>query len=300
MAIAGVLSVICGILCLSIGMGLWDSIRFGVLLYLELGFVIAVVWTWKGWLLLPLLALLLYASSEGMMDSSPLMDYLDSADSTAVSGPAQAETAPDTSTVSDSCVTLGETWLGLCDDGRTVVVISYSWSNTTGSEDSAIYNVSLHAYQNGIELEKAYLADIDSASQTRNVKPGATIQLEEAFYLDDPYADLLVEAAPWLALDDTIYASALYTHQETGSTGGAAFSDLVGEYSYDVSFEAEGMYVDFYYALLIYGTADSVRISEYWRGNAILIMSGLPKTTGTALPCILMRTVRIPINYGDP
>ena len=48
---------------------------------------------------------------------------------------------------------------------RPIFVVSYRWTNTENTNQSALYNVSVSAYQNGIELEKPIFYDEDDDAE---------------------------------------------------------------------------------------------------------------------------------------
>lgn len=195
--ISSVISVIYFVVCIIGGTGVWKSLGLALSLMYEFAFIIYGIWAFKFGVfivLLVLAGLLMLFPDSGSTVTSPFD-----------TGVIQLEN-PD-------CVTLNGARADIS-GGRSVIIVSYSWTNKTGSETSAIYNVSIHAYQHDIELERAYFADIDDELQQRNVKPGVSVDLEEAFYVDDPGEEVSVEATPWINLSDEIYASEVYIWSE--------------------------------------------------------------------------------------
>ena len=198
MVVATVIAIVCFVICIGAEINFWESLQLALMLLYSIAAVIYGIWTFKFAIILILLAigaiLSLFSDDKGI-SSYPI----NTETSQAVSS--QAE---------DTCVTISGARLDEY-NGKEAIVVSYSWTNTTNSKTSAIYNVAIHAYQNDIELEKAYFTDADDELLSRNIKPGVTVDLKEAFYLDDPDADILVEATPWIALDGEVYISETFT-----------------------------------------------------------------------------------------
>ena len=93
-------------------------------------------------------------------------------------------------------------------EGKDVVIVKYIFTNV-GDDDAAAFYTTLDAtvYQNGIGLNEAYFLD-DSASyisdnQTKEIKKGASIEVEEAYTLNDATADIEVEVTEWISFNNT-------------------------------------------------------------------------------------------------
>lgn len=193
-----VVAIIYFIVCISLKINFWESLRLALSLLYSVTSVIYGIWTFKFAIILILLAI--GAILSLFSDDKGISSY-----------PINTETSqPVSSQAEDTCVTISGARLDEY-NGKEAIVVSYSWTNTTNSKTSAIYNVAIHAYQNDIELEKAHFTDADDELLSRNIKPGVTVDLEEAFYLDDPDADILVEATPWIALNGEVYISETFT-----------------------------------------------------------------------------------------
>lgn len=208
MVVATVIAIVCFAICIGAEINFWESLQLALMLLYSIAAVIYGIWTFKFAIILILLAI--GAILSLFSDDKGISSY-----------PINTETSqPVSSQAEDTCVTISGARLDEY-NGKEAIVVSYSWTNTTNSKTSAIYNVAIHAYQNDIELEKAYFTDADDELLSRNIKPGVTVDLEEAFYLDDPDADILVEATPWIALNGEVYISETFTR----STEQASESD---------------------------------------------------------------------------
>ena len=77
-------------------------------------------------------------------------------------------------------------------------VIEYQWTNTANHAKSPFTDVSISAYQNGVELKTDYAYEQPYDALT-NIAAGETITNSIAFKLNDPYSDIEVRAANYLA-----------------------------------------------------------------------------------------------------
>lgn len=67
-----------------------------------------------------------------------------------------------------------------------VIIITYRFTNNSEETISAFAALSLRAYQNGVELLKAYFVDdYSSDNDMRDLRPAASLEIEVAFELDD-------------------------------------------------------------------------------------------------------------------
>lgn len=82
-------------------------------------------------------------------------------------------------------------------DGEPIVIVSYKFTNNSDEPVSFLFMFASRAYQAGVELEDCYLvADSENYSwenQTKNIKGGATIDVEFAYELNDTYTDVEIE-----------------------------------------------------------------------------------------------------------
>lgn len=77
-------------------------------------------------------------------------------------------------------------------------IAEYQWTNTDDHAKSPFTDVSITAYQNGIELKTDYSYDQPYNALT-NIASGETIINSVAFILNDPYSDVEVHAKNYLA-----------------------------------------------------------------------------------------------------
>ena len=77
-------------------------------------------------------------------------------------------------------------------------MIEYQWTNTANHAKSPFTDISITAYQNGVELKTDYAYDQPYDALT-NIAAGETITNSVAFRLNDPYSDIEVRATNYLA-----------------------------------------------------------------------------------------------------
>ena len=93
-------------------------------------------------------------------------------------------------------------------DKKPVVIVKYIFSNVSDDNATSFASVFEDAvYQNGVGLNEAWLLD-DSANyssdnQLKEIKKGATIEVEVAYELNDSTTDIEVEVSEYFSFDDT-------------------------------------------------------------------------------------------------
>ncbi len=128
-------------------------------------------------------------------------------------------------------------------------VIEYQWTNTGNHAKSPFTDVSISAYQNGIELKTDYSYNQPYDALT-NIAAGETITNSIAFILNDPYSDIEVRAANYLAEfsgDSSEIVKTVPLNNNVGSTftpGTSGNQSGTGLYAdYNLSFY-DGSYAD--------------------------------------------------------
>ena len=91
-------------------------------------------------------------------------------------------------------------------DGSDAIIITYSFTNNSDEAAAFIFTFDDNAYQDGIGLNEAYILD-DSANysadnQTKEIKPGATLDVEVAYALNDVTTDVEVEVKEIFSFND--------------------------------------------------------------------------------------------------
>ncbi len=91
-------------------------------------------------------------------------------------------------------------------EGKDIIIVSYSFKNN--SEDSASFSLAINdkVFQNGVGLNKCYVAaenaNYSSDNQTKDIKKGAALDVEVAYYLNDTKTPIEVECSKLISFDD--------------------------------------------------------------------------------------------------
>ena len=119
-------------------------------------------------------------------------------------GKTEYPTAPQGSksgTLGDYDVSIISSEIGDDYDGKDVLIVHYGFTNNGKKEASFSLSISAEAFQNGVELERAYFADSNDASSLY-VKPGAGIEVVLAYELPDTSATVNLEVSELLSFSD--------------------------------------------------------------------------------------------------
>lgn len=141
-----------------------------------------------------------------------------SADSTADASETAPPHAAETTTAddppaadSDYAVTIDGSTVAKDYQGKRAVVVDFTFTNNSDKANSFAFATRVKAFQDGIELEDAMFFDddvYDSANSMKDIKPGKSISVQDAFVLDSD-ADVEIEVTELISFDDALLASAV-------------------------------------------------------------------------------------------
>ena len=94
-------------------------------------------------------------------------------------------------------------------EGDPVVIVKYIYSNVSDSNPTAFYIAfDDNVFQDGVGLNSAYVlsdnANYSSDNQTKEIKAGATLEVEVAYELNDTTTDIEVEVKELFSFDNTV------------------------------------------------------------------------------------------------
>lgn len=78
-------------------------------------------------------------------------------------------------------------------DGNDCIVVTFEWSHTEKESQSFWLAFSNRAYQDGIEIEKAYVRDLPHKTDDTKIKAGAVLKTQVAFKLSNTKSPVEVE-----------------------------------------------------------------------------------------------------------
>lgn len=102
------------------------------------------------------------------------------------------------------------------EDGSTAIVIKFAWTNNSDKTTSASLAFMEAAFQNGIEIDSCYPSEYDRDSYGKDIRPGATLEVERAFKLASETAPVEVEITRFLG-DDNEVVTATFNPEELKS-----------------------------------------------------------------------------------
>lgn len=90
-------------------------------------------------------------------------------------------------------------------DGNPAVIITYSWTNNSSETTSPMFSISAAVFQDGIAMDSAFIYDdsaYDSGMYSTDVRPGTTVDVQEAFELSNTTSPIEVEITEAFNWDD--------------------------------------------------------------------------------------------------
>ncbi|MBQ8684487.1 MAG: DUF5067 domain-containing protein [Clostridia bacterium] len=91
-------------------------------------------------------------------------------------------------------------------DNKPVVIVKYGFTNNDEEPASFMLAFEDNVYQDGIGLNEAYFlvdsADYSADNQSKEIKTGATLDVEVAYVLNDTTTDIEVEVSELFSWDD--------------------------------------------------------------------------------------------------
>ena len=93
-------------------------------------------------------------------------------------------------------------------EGKPIVIVKYIFTNVSNDDATAFYVAfEDHVYQNGVGLNEAYIlsdsANYSSDNQMKEIKKGATIEVEVAYELNDTNTEIEVEVEELFSFNDS-------------------------------------------------------------------------------------------------
>lgn len=112
-----------------------------------------------------------------------------------------------TGTLGDYDVTISGASLTEDYDGNTALVVTFTWTNNSEDTTSAMVALVEQAFQDGVELENAFIVDsdaYDSEADMKEIRPGASLEVQCAFVLDSDTSPVEVEISELFSFDDAV------------------------------------------------------------------------------------------------
>ncbi len=132
---------------------------------------------------------------------------VDKGDKSNAGGSVESGEAEDNTRLGKYSVVIDSCRLAKDYEGKDVVIVKFIFKNISNSTATSFAGAMEEAvYQNGVGLNEAYFLDDDanysSDNQTKEIKKGASIEVEVAYVLEDTTSPIEVEVSEWLSWDD--------------------------------------------------------------------------------------------------
>lgn len=131
-------------------------------------------------------------------------------------GGATRETQPEPAQSADKAapyqVVIGEARLAEDYQGNPAVVVSYTFTNNSDEAISPMVAVHAKAFQNGVQLDTAIGTEAEESGKSMNeVKPGASINFDISYELEDSAADVTVEVEELFSFSKELLAEKTFS-----------------------------------------------------------------------------------------
>lgn len=141
-------------------------------------------------------------STDDVVDAmvGGMMSYADSMEESFGGQEADSPTAEtkreNPATLGDYVVEIKSTSMTQDYDGNPVIIITYAWTNNSSETTTPMSSVTTKVFQDGVGLDGVYIIgseDYDPDTTTVEVRPGTTIDVQEAFTLNNITSPIEVE-----------------------------------------------------------------------------------------------------------
>lgn len=119
----------------------------------------------------------------------------------------QGSATVDNTAIGDYSVVIDSCRLAKDYEGKDVVIVKYKFTNENDDDPAAFFvTFDETVYQNGVGLNEAYFlkdsANYSADNQTKEIKKGASIDVEVAYELNDTATDIEVEVKELISFSD--------------------------------------------------------------------------------------------------
>lgn len=118
----------------------------------------------------------------------------------------KAETKANSNNLGDYKIEILSCRLATDYEGKEIVIVKYAFTNNAKDAVAFYVAVDTNVFQNGVGLNPCYVANesanYSSDNQSKQIKTGATIEVEVAYELNDTTTDIEVEVTEFVSFND--------------------------------------------------------------------------------------------------
>lgn len=164
------------------------------------GLILAIVGTIVGFIVF--FALVVNAADKAFGDDKPASSQQQASEESS------EKAAGDDAADADYVVTIDGASQTKDYDGKSVLVVDFTFTNNSADEANFMFAASAQAFQDGVELEDAIFVDdkYDTQNAMKDIKPGKSIPVQWGYVLDGK-TDVTVEVSELLSFDDAKLAT---------------------------------------------------------------------------------------------
>ena len=115
---------------------------------------------------------------------------------------------PSSSKLGDYEVVIDSYRLAESDEGKPVIIVKYIFTNNSEDAQSFFWSLDTRAFQKGVRLSTCYdvsdSANYADENQSKEIKDGATLEVEFAYVLDDVESDVEIEVEASFSFSDKV------------------------------------------------------------------------------------------------
>lgn len=93
-------------------------------------------------------------------------------------------------------------------EGKSVLLVTYSFTNNSDKSASMAYSISDKAFQNGVELSPVYMTygidDYNLEDHDKELKPGVALDIKRGYYLNDSETVVNIELSELISFSDDV------------------------------------------------------------------------------------------------
>lgn len=84
-----------------------------------------------------------------------------------------------------------------------IVLFYFDFENVSEDNKTFAYTYTVKAFQNGVEMDRAYMVDNEyDDNSIKEIRPNTKIKVAESFVLNDDKSPIVLEVSPWISFNN--------------------------------------------------------------------------------------------------